>query len=289
MIQQICFCTLAVGRRYRAHARLLAADIQKYAPDIPFVVLTDRPTEFESFSNVLAYKHHLHSVEGYHDKRLVIEAAIAHFETCLFLDSDVRILGPISIDIDFPPGLTGRFGCSILKHNKHNKVRPALPFIENAAKILHLDLDKVIWLHEFMFAVRRQKGLEKKFLHYWKVLEYYFQMNGIYSGEGDVMGLSAAAAGFNVGFNRIDCFPFFKDNIEKEQIKVGKSTLEDKIAYFKAHQAIEYPQRGLTRKAIEKIHSKMSFHYRLEKLKMDATKDLDFQTFIAKGRREFTL
>ncbi len=38
-----CFCTLAIGTRYRQHALLLAEDLEQYAPKPPFIVLTDKP------------------------------------------------------------------------------------------------------------------------------------------------------------------------------------------------------------------------------------------------------
>ena len=52
MSKRLCFCTLAVGSRYRAHAQLLAADIQRDAPDIPLSVLTERTDEFIDFPHV---------------------------------------------------------------------------------------------------------------------------------------------------------------------------------------------------------------------------------------------
>ena len=278
MSQSFCFCTLAVGRRYRTHARQLAEDIQKYAPGAYFFILTDKPAEFSVFPHVLAYKHQLESVRGYHDKRIVIEKAITKFETCLFLDSDVRILGPVPTDINFPPGLTGRFGCQILKHNKYDKVRPSLSLIETISKPLNLQLEDVIWLHECMFAVRRQEDLEEQFFRHWKVLAYYFQMNGIYGSEGNVMGLAAATAGLNASFQRTDPFPFFKDNIEKERIKEGKSTLEEKAAYFQAHRDIEFPSRGLIQKVTNKVRQQVSFYYRLAEMNVAAAKDIDLQT-----------
>ena len=276
MSKRFCFCTLAVGGRYRAHAQLLAADIQRYAPDIPLIVLTDRPDEFIDFPHVLAHRHYLKSVLGYHDKLHVIEVAIATFETCIFLDSDVRILGPVPTDMDYPPGLTGRFGCSILKHNKHSKVRPALPLIEAAGEKFNLDLKTVIWLHECMFVVRRQRGLEKQFLHHWKVLAYYFQMNHIYNGEGNVMGLAAAISNFNTEFKREDTFPFFKDVIEKERIKKGKSALDINSPWFRTHHTIEYPHRNLREKVTTKLNQQLGFYYRWTKMYVAALQNTEF-------------
>ncbi|MEO0867051.1 MAG: hypothetical protein AAFY17_01145 [Cyanobacteria bacterium J06642_11] len=276
-----CFCTLAVGNRYRAHAKLLAKDIQRYSTSIPLVILTDCPEDFIEFPHVLAYKHHLQSVLGYHDKLWVIEQAISIFDTCIFVDSDVRILGDIPTEMEFPEGLTGRFGCPILKHNKYTKVRPALPLIENSAQTLGLNLDAVVWLHECLFTVRRQNGLEQEFLNQWKVLAYYFQINNIFEGEGNVMGLAAAAAGLNVGFKREDSFPFFKDVIEKERIKKGESSLDLNSPLFKTHKQIEYPHRSFSTKVVQKLTQQWSFYYRWSKMHMAASQNLEFQTLNA--------
>ena len=39
---EVCFCTLALGKRYRSHAFLLAEDIEKHSPGIYLIVLTDK-------------------------------------------------------------------------------------------------------------------------------------------------------------------------------------------------------------------------------------------------------
>jgi hypothetical protein len=277
--QDFCFCTLAVGSRYRAHAELLAQDLQQYAPTIPLLVLTDRPQQFAPYPQVIAIKHFLQSVKGYHDKRLVLQAASDRYEICTFLDADVRILGPVSLAamLEFPPGLTARFGCGILKHNQHTKVRKALPLIQSVAQALNLDLDQVIWFHEFMFTLRRQDGREQEFFEYWKKIAYYFELNDIYDGEGNVIGLSAAAAGLNIGFRRMDLYPYFKDKIEKEQIRAGKADPQMKRSYFDVHHTIEYPPQNLANKAVLKLQKQADVHYRRLRLQLKASLDQDFQ------------
>ena len=84
MSEDYCFCTLAVGKRYRNHAKILAKDIQVNAPHVSFIVLTDEPADFQEYSHVIAIKHRLQSVKGYHDKRFVIEKSLERFDTCVF-------------------------------------------------------------------------------------------------------------------------------------------------------------------------------------------------------------
>jgi hypothetical protein len=59
MVNNWCFGTLAVGKRYREHAINLAKDIQLYAPKISLIVLTDKPEEFIEYPVVQAIEHRL--------------------------------------------------------------------------------------------------------------------------------------------------------------------------------------------------------------------------------------
>jgi len=263
-----CFCTLAVGKRYRLHAKMLAEDLQKNAPDIPLILLTDSPSDFKHLCNVKAYPHRLQSVKGYHDKRFVIEKALESFDHCLFVDADIRVLGPIPESIHFPAGLVARYGCGIIKHNTEGKIRPAFDPIQAVAEALQLNLKKVFWFHEFMFLFSKQQGKEKAFFSYWQSIALYFEQQGIYDGEGNVMGLAAAASGLDIHFHRSDFFPCFKDNIQKEKIKQGQADPKAMANEFKIHSAIEYPQRSSLQKVSDKCQAKTSFYRRLISLKV---------------------
>ena len=268
MSKQYCFCTLAVGKRYRIHAKMLAADIREHAPGIPFIILTDRPQEFESVPNVLAYLHRLQSVKGYHDKRVVLEKAITRFDSCVFVDADIRILETVPKTLPFSAGIVARYGCSIIKHNSADKVRAGFELIKAGATALNLNLENVYWFHEFMFLFSKQQGKEKAFFDCWRSLSYEFEMNGIYAGEGNVMGLAAAATGLNINFHRSDFFPCFKDSIQKENVRTGKADPKAMADEFKIHRSIEYPERSLVQKVAEKLQVKSGFYHRLAKLKL---------------------
>lgn len=267
MPKNYCFCSLAVGKRYRLHAQMLAEDLQKHAPGIPFVVLTDKPKDFRDLDNVQAYPHRLQSVKGYHDKRFVLEKALERFDTCIFVDSDIRALGPVDENLAFPPGLVARYGCGIIKHNSTDKSRPAFSQIQSVADALRLNLEDVLWFHEFMFLFSKQQGKEKAFFRHWESIAHYFEQNGIYDGEGNVMGLAAAVSGLDIHFHRSDFFPCFKDNIQKEKIKQGQADPDAMVDEFKLHHAIEYPRRSLVQKVTDKVQSKAAFYRRLIELK----------------------
>ncbi|MEM9923588.1 MAG: hypothetical protein AAF915_07545 [Cyanobacteria bacterium P01_D01_bin.50] len=282
MVKEYCFCTLAVGRRYRIHARTLAEDIQKQAPNVSFVVLTDEPGDFVEYSHVIAIKHRLQSVKGYHDKRFVIEKSFERFDTCVFLDSDTRIIGPVPEELEWLPGITARTGSSILKHNARKKGYPALTLIEQIGQKLDINLQETKWLHEFMFAVKKQGGTEKVFLQLWQTISYFFEMQGIYGEEGNVMGLAAAKAGLSIRFDSEDRFPFFKDNIERVRVKAGHSNLVDKQIYFDMHKEIEWPKIPIWRKIFDRIIQKAVFLYRLLRLRYFLKQDSSLQELILK-------
>lgn len=267
MVKEYCFCTLAIGKRYRNHARMLAKDIQQQAPLVSFVVLTDEPTDFLEYSHVIAIKHRLQSVKAYHDKRFVIEKSLERFDICVFLDSDIRIIGPVPKELKWLPGITARTGCNILKHNLETKTRHGFKAIKQVAKKLDINLEETMWFHEFMFVVKKQAGAEQVFLKLWHEISYTFEMQGIYDGEGNVMGLAAAKAGLPIRFDSEDRFPFFKDNIERIRVKMGQSNIKEKQIYFDMHKSIEHPKRAIWRKFFDKITWKAIFFYRLLRLK----------------------
>lgn len=276
MSQKFCFCTLAVGERYRTHARMLAKDIQQHAQNTALCVLTDKPESFKEFPHVLAFKHRLQSVKGYHDKRFVLEKALSLFESCMFLDSDVRIIDAVVKEMNSPPGITARAGCDLLRHIANMKNPKEIEVIEEVAEKLNIDLQKVQWFHEFMFAMRGQDGLEKNFFQLWQTISYLFEMRGIYHGEGYAMGLAAAKVGMNIAFDRKDKFAFFKDNIERIRIKKGQSNFQEKQIYFDIHKNIEYRNRSRLQKISDKLIQKAVLSYRLLRLRKVARKDSDF-------------
>ncbi len=281
MQEPYCFCTLAVGDRYRQHAALLAQDLLLHAPHVPLLLLTDQPDDFKAFPNVQGVLHYLQSVKGYHDKRFVLMAALDRFESCLFVDADVRVLGPLPEQMGFMFGIVARYGCGIIKHSAEGKVRPAFKLIQSVAQVLRLDLTEVLWFHEFMFMITRQQGKEKDFFLAWEAIAHYFQSQGIHDGEGSVMGLAAAHSGFDIHFQRRDFFPCFKDNIQKEKIKEGNADFPAMAAEFKTHREIEYPQRSLFQKIANRLKIQTAFTYRLLKFRLHAIRSDPWQALIS--------
>ena len=171
-------------------------------------------------------------------------------------------------------------GYNILKHNAGSNPRKALPVIEKVAQKLDIDLQETKFLQECIFTLRKQAGAEIIFLRLWKTLSYVFEMQGIYAGEGNVMGLAAAKVGLTVRCDKQDRFPMFKDNMEKERIRKGRSNLQDKYTYFKIHREIEYPQCSILRKVMDGLTRKVVVLYRWLRLRYMANQDPEFRRLV---------
>lgn len=272
--QSFCFCTLALGKKYRSLACLLAKDIEIYSPGTSFVILTDRPKDFTDYTNVLAFKHHQHHVYPYHDKRFVIAKAISMFDCCLFIDADMRILAQVKQDLEWLPGITARTGCSIIQHNQ--KKHKNMELIQKTEQKLNIDLEGVKFINEFLFAVKKDFGKEMEFLKQWQILAYYFELNGVYDGEGNVMGLAAAKVSFPVRFDQVDRISFFKDKIEKVRIKKGQVDSSEKLIYFEQQKQLEFPQKSIYNKVVTKLNKFIAYVYRSAHLRLLCLKDFNF-------------
>jgi hypothetical protein len=211
----VCFCTLAIHAPYRKRARMLCADS---APG-PWVVLTDEPADFADLP-VRAVRHaptgpmaidYLQRLaptgEGrgaaaYHDKRFALQAALRDFDTAIFLDADSRSDALPSTSA-FPPGLAvvPVVRKSIAAHLE--TCGPwRLPAFVELARLLTGDaavLDAACWCHETFYAVTKD-GNEQRFFYAWERAAEFLQRRGVHSGEGGVMGLAAACAGWTIDY-----------------------------------------------------------------------------------------
>jgi hypothetical protein len=208
-------CTLAIHAAYRRRARLLCAD----ARDVPWVVLTDEPGDFADLP-VRAVRHsptgpmatdYLERMaptgEGrgaaaYHDKRFALLFALRDFDTAIFVDADSRIdaLPPLGT---FPVGLSVLpvVRKSVSEHLETCGSWRMPAFVELARALTGDDgiLRSARWCHETCMAVTRD-GRESAFFAAWGRAAEYLQARRVYSGEGGVIGLAAACAGWPVDY-----------------------------------------------------------------------------------------
>jgi hypothetical protein len=211
-----CFCTLAIHAPYRQRARLLVTDV----PDVPWIVLTDEPRDFEG----LAVEAIRHTPTGpmavdfltklpptgtgrpaYHDKRFVLQAALREFETAIFVDADTRISSLPELP-RLPPGIsvTRAVEASIAEHlsrwGTHRK-----PVFEELA--VHLTgttetLKSARWCSESLFAITKD-GNESRFFEAWARAAEFLQSKEVFSGEGGAIGLAAVCAGWTVNYDSL--------------------------------------------------------------------------------------
>jgi hypothetical protein len=214
----VCFCTLAIHAPYRRRARLLCAD----APAVPWVVLTDEPDDFGDLP-VRAIRHSPtgpmamdylarlpptgegRGAAAYHDKRFALLAAIEDFDTAIYVDADSRITGLPPIGV-FPPGLAVLpvVRKSIAKHLDICGSWRMPVFVDLAQRLTgNIDiLDAGRWCHETVVAVTKD-GSESQFFAAWSLAADFLQTRGVYSGEGGVIGLAAAHAGWSVDYDAL--------------------------------------------------------------------------------------
>jgi hypothetical protein len=214
----ICFCTLAIHPPYRRRARLLCRD----APQVPWVVLTDEPAEFADLPvrairhiptgpmavDYLAYLPPTGGGRGgpaYHDKRFALLAALEEFDTAIYLDADSRILKLPSLNA-LPKGIAVLpvVRKTIVEHlSECGSWR--LAAFEELAKDMTGDIEilqRARWCHEAFIAITNQ-DTTAKFFESWSAGAQFLQSRGVYSGEGGVIGLAAAQAGWDVDYETL--------------------------------------------------------------------------------------
>jgi len=213
-----CFCTLAIHAPYRKRARLLCGDVAT----APLVVLTDEPADFADLP-VRAIRHeptgpmavdyllrlaptgNNRGAAAYHDKRFALQAALQDFDTAIFLDADSRV-GPLPRIDPFPAGVAvvPLVRKSVAEHLETCGSWRLPAFIALAreltggADVLH----EARWCHETPLAVTKD-GREEQFFSIWGRAADVFQRQGVYSGEGGVIGLAAACAGWTVDYDAL--------------------------------------------------------------------------------------
>lgn len=215
----VCFCTLAIGEPYRVRARQLCID----AAPIPVIVLTDEPGDFEDLdvhavahaaTGPMASDYHRLRIQigkgrgaaAYHDKRFALMTGLETFETAILIDADSRLVRRPTLG-RFPPGLALRPVSreSIAEHLERWGSK-RLPIFEALAVELFGTSEVLAtahWCSEGCLAVTRE-GRETEFFDTWGRSADFFQSQEMYSGEGGVIGLAAAYAGYSVDFAALD-------------------------------------------------------------------------------------
>jgi hypothetical protein len=142
---------------------------------------------------------------AYHDKRFALLAGLQDFDTAIYVDADSRItaLPPLGA---FPSGLAVLpvVEKSIAEHLEAAGSWRRPVFVELAR---HLTGDANMlrvarWCHETVVAVTKD-GRESRFFRAWSFAADFLQARNVFSGEGGVIGLAAAYAGWAVDYEAL--------------------------------------------------------------------------------------
>jgi hypothetical protein len=250
----LCFCTAAFGEKYNQMAKLLAQDLEQFAPGCCFVIYTDRPQLFKNYPNVHAVKHSCRGVLSYQERRFAIWHALSISSTVMYLDADVRICAPVPTNLEFHPGLTARSCGNLQKHLqaqfKRNPESSQLQHkqyvIEKMAHQAGIDIDspELKFINEFLFVIKADEGRELEFLKLWGNLAIYADTLGMHKHPTYAMAMAAMKSQFSIHHSEMKGLDFFDDRIERVRISKGQSTLEAKEQYF--HQQSKIEQGNLT-------------------------------------------
>lgn len=249
--KDFCFCTLALGRKYRILAQQLAQDLEKNVTGTFLVIYTDDPKDFGSYGNVLAYQHKQQGILNcYNDKRLVLAKALEKFNAAIFVDADTKVLNSIADDLQWKPGITAGHCENLIEHvTKYNPDR--LKPLKNVAFKLNLPLENTNYVGECLFVIARDEGRELEFFKHWEVIGRYLELRGIHAGEGNTIGLAAAKVGWNVN-------------------RDGWQTIKQVTKHIGVSH--EYTQETFW----DKSKLKIGYHYRLNLARIMALKDFAF-------------
>ncbi|AFZ34772.1 hypothetical protein Sta7437_1202 [Stanieria cyanosphaera PCC 7437] len=285
-----CFCTAAFGEQYRNLAKLLATDLNKFAQSFPLVIFTDRPQEFQNYSNVIAVKHWCRGVKTYHERRFAIQYALSYSDTVIYLDADVRICDFIPDQLEFLSGLTARSCSSMAKHLKkydkkdlNTKFQRKKETIEKMANQVNVNLDSpdLKFINEFLFVIKADQGKELDFLHWWGKLAIYADTLGLHNNPTYAMSLAAVKTNFSVFHSEMIGLNFFDDRIEKERIKSGTSNPNAKAEYFRAQYEIEQKKNKLLKRLMGKIYQPLNVFYNFIRVRIttiiNPSKLIDYQ------------
>ena len=142
---------------------------------------------------------------AYHDKRFALLAALQDFDTAIFVDADSR-MGPLPPLAAFPPGLAV---LPVVRRSVAAHLETCgpwrLPAFVELARELTGDADvlrSAPWCHETCYAVTKD-GNERSFFEAWQRGAAFLQGLGVHSGEGGVMGLAAACAGWTADYEAL--------------------------------------------------------------------------------------
>jgi hypothetical protein len=247
-----CFCTLALGSRYRLMTKELAKDLSFYAPKIPLVVCTDLPSDFQDCENIIPFEFYQTGIlHCYHDRRFVIQRGLSLFETAILIDADTKIINHIPESIEAIPGVIGAFSEPLIPHvQKYNPER--LSRLQKIATKLALDLTQSQFVGESLIIISRSQNQAQEFINWWGKIGTYLELRGIHAGSGNIIGLAALKTGFTI----------------------QKTPNWEKLNQVRQHLDASYNRQPQSQ--WQQLQRRLMYHYRLNKTRLIALQDFNF-------------
>jgi hypothetical protein len=223
-MKNFAFCTLTYGEKYIKFGDSLIKQLNDMGYHV--FVLTDDVNHY-SPSDLLTPIEYKKEYFSFHEKRVVVQECLKHYETAIFLDADVYIKDTDNLDIfeTVEPGLHifanfGHIGHTFLndditkcggkglRNTKYGK--RGLELLNKLGyqyeRLIH---DNLVWYEHFLegrWMIKKNNGNEDKFFEIWdSLVEFCEQMDielgyvdSIGAGEGSVMSISAYNSGIKV-------------------------------------------------------------------------------------------
>ena len=156
-MSDFCFATLALGKPYRERAKLLARDLETFAPGKSLVVATDGPQDFDGLPNVRTHPHRQTGLfRCLNDKRFALSAALdRHAAAAIFVDADTRIQEALPKDVEFNSPITTIYTPNLAEQAEKWLLPRDRSAVLDAARRFGLDHwgDETVW--DNLFAVSR--------------------------------------------------------------------------------------------------------------------------------------
>ena len=278
-----CFCTLALGERYCELAIQLAKDLAHNSPSAPFFVLTDRPEKFVGIKNTIVVKHRKKSVEGYNDKLCVVNKALALFDTCILLDADMRVLGPVKLDKEFfEPGIKVYELVSWVEESEEALFGEPARWKSNALRIMRIlrkelnlkqDDKDIPYVTEFLFAVTKFEKVDI-FLNKWNELAEFCEKQRMFRWEGLSIGLAALLTESPISKNSFTGLKFFeptkfsmRDHLHGDR-SIIQEVYDELTSSINSKKYQHKPKRNFINLEIDNLRRRIPKLYRYIKIKL---------------------
>ncbi|AUT03232.1 hypothetical protein CLI64_24025 [Nostoc sp. CENA543] len=260
--KDFCFCTLALGSKYRGLAKELAAGLELHFPGIILLVYTDQPQDLSDRHNIIAVKHSQQGIRYcYNDKRFVIGEALSKYHSVIWVDADTKIVAGIPDDIQWSPGITSGNFLPIFEHSRNKKVPKRLELIKKLGTKLGVETENVKYVHEDLFIITRDGGKEQEFIQQWGIIANYFELNGIHQGEGNSIGLAASKVGWSVNSHNYE---------------IVKKALQHTYASREKDSRKFWDKLKDPKAVSEKIQRQLSYYYRLNLARLLTLRNFNF-------------